>query len=50
MLSIWVGVDVSYLHGDDQKKATGFEEYYVDAPMTPEQHHEEKSIYDPYVM
>ncbi|PLB47241.1 hypothetical protein P170DRAFT_363673 [Aspergillus steynii IBT 23096] len=29
-----------------KNKPTGFEEYYVDAPMTPEQFEEEKSIYD----
>ncbi|KAL9101991.1 MAG: hypothetical protein Q9163_002820 [Psora crenata] len=29
-----------------QKGATGFEEYYVDPPITPEQHHEEKGLYD----
>ncbi|KAM5476191.1 hypothetical protein MauCBS54593_000876 [Microsporum audouinii] len=30
-----------------KKKPTGFEEYYVDAPMTPAEYTEEKSIYDP---
>ncbi|EGE04706.1 hypothetical protein TEQG_03880 [Trichophyton equinum CBS 127.97] len=30
-----------------KKKITGFEEYYVDPPMTPAEHEEEKSIYDP---
>lgn len=29
-----------------QNKPTGFEEYYVDAPITPQQFEEEKSIYD----
>ncbi|KAF7596332.1 hypothetical protein BBP40_002076 [Aspergillus hancockii] len=29
-----------------QNKPTGFEEYYVDAPMTPEEYREEKSLYD----
>ncbi|EGD88847.1 hypothetical protein H112_03767 [Trichophyton rubrum D6] len=29
-----------------KKKITGFEEYYVDPPMTPAEHDEEKSIYD----
>ncbi|KAE8149153.1 Argonaute complex, subunit Arb1 [Aspergillus avenaceus] len=29
-----------------KNKPTGFEEYYVDAPMTPDEYAEEKSIYD----
>ena len=32
-----------------QNKPTGFEEYYVDAPITPEQYKEERGVYDPYV-
>ncbi|MCJ1401971.1 hypothetical protein MMC11_005188 [Xylographa trunciseda] len=28
---------------------TGFEEYYVDVPVTPEQYEEEKAIYDPSI-
>ncbi|MCJ1318946.1 hypothetical protein MMC15_004278 [Xylographa vitiligo] len=28
---------------------TGFEEYYVDVPVTPEQYKEEKAIYDPSI-
>lgn len=32
-----------------QNKPTGFEEYYVDAPITPEQYKEEREVYDPYV-
>ncbi|GAB1214547.1 hypothetical protein ATERTT37_003711 [Aspergillus terreus] len=28
-------------------KPTGFEEYYVDAPMTPDEYHEELALYDP---
>ncbi|EFR00264.1 hypothetical protein MGYG_03267 [Nannizzia gypsea CBS 118893] len=31
--------------GKKGKKITGFEEYYVDPPMTPAEHEEEKSIY-----
>ncbi|KAE8378783.1 Argonaute complex, subunit Arb1 [Aspergillus bertholletiae] len=27
-------------------KPTGFEEYYVDTPMTPKEHEEEKALYD----
>ncbi|KAK2882657.1 hypothetical protein FQN49_000131 [Arthroderma sp. PD_2] len=30
-----------------KKKATGFEEYYVDPPMTPAEHAEERTVYDP---
>jgi hypothetical protein len=30
-----------------QNAPTGFEEYYVDAPLTPAEHKEEKKIYDP---
>ncbi|KAA8652490.1 hypothetical protein EYZ11_005203 [Aspergillus tanneri] len=29
-----------------KNKPTGFEEFYVDAPMTPEQYQEEKELYD----
>ncbi|KAF3483132.1 argonaute-binding protein [Arthroderma uncinatum] len=32
---------------EGKKKPTGFEEYYVDAPLTPAEHAEEKMIYDP---
>ncbi|KAL4890166.1 Argonaute complex, subunit Arb1 [Aspergillus ambiguus] len=28
-------------------KPTGFEDYYVDTPMTPDEYHEELSLYDP---
>ena len=32
-----------------QNKPTGFEEYYADPPLTPDEHKEEKDIYDVYV-
>ncbi|KAL1953876.1 hypothetical protein VTO42DRAFT_2062 [Malbranchea cinnamomea] len=32
--------------GRGKKKPTGFEEYYVDAPMTPAEFEEEKKLYD----
>jgi hypothetical protein len=31
-------------------KPTGFEEYYADGPMTPEEHEESHQLYDPYVL
>lgn len=32
-----------------QNKPTGFEEYYADPPLTPDEYKEERSIYDVYV-
>jgi hypothetical protein len=32
-----------------QNQPTGFEEYYVDAPITPQEYAEGREIYDVYV-
>jgi hypothetical protein len=32
-----------------QNKPTGFEEYYVDAPITPQEYAEGREVYDVYV-
>lgn len=43
-LSTWTTLLTQML--TDQNKPTGFEEYYVDAPITPEQYNYEREIYD----
>ncbi len=34
---------------DDKNAPTGFEEYYVDTPVTPDEFEEEKGLYHAYV-
>ncbi|GAB1191367.1 hypothetical protein APSETT444_000539 [Aspergillus pseudonomiae] len=41
-----VYLDSSILSDYVSGKPTGFEEYYVDAPMTPKEYEEEKELYD----
>lgn len=36
----------TYLTPKSKKKATGFEEYFTDAPVTPTEHDEEMQVYD----
>lgn len=39
---------ITYLTPRSKKKATGFEEYFSDAPVTPTEHDEEMHVYDQY--